>query len=126
MKVTQNTWLQVIHSSQKLLATPSTLNLLLRVFQDFDWIPLISHNAQPLPFFSLAHIIRTHHPNREFPSMKMRVICFSSTYKKVMRLFIRHREGYDVAFQTSKQKVVSGNQLKYTGYQGYETFHPPT
>jgi hypothetical protein len=29
-------------------------------------------------------------------------------------------------FQNSKQKVVSGNQLKDTGYQGYETFHPST
>jgi hypothetical protein len=27
-------------------------------------------------------------------------------------------------FQTSKQKVVSGNQLKDAGYQGYEKFHP--
>jgi hypothetical protein len=27
-------------------------------------------------------------------------------------------------FQTCKQKVLSGKQLKDAGYQGYETFHP--
>jgi hypothetical protein len=35
---------------------------------------------------------------------------FSSIYKKVMNFFIHSHQGYVGYFQTSKQKVMSGNR----------------
>ncbi len=61
-RVRQNTWLQVIHSSQEFLATPATLNLLLRAFQDSDWIS--PHLSQCITSSLLCPCI--HHPNREW------------------------------------------------------------
>jgi hypothetical protein len=50
-----------------------------------------------------------------FHPLTRRLWNFSFINVKVMR-----------SLSTSKQKVISGNQLKDIGYWAYKTFHPPT
>jgi hypothetical protein len=42
-----------------------------------------------------------------FSSIKRKVLCFSSIYKKVMKLFIHPHEGYGVAFKPLNKRLCS-------------------
>jgi hypothetical protein len=108
---------------------PSTLNLLFRAFQHSDWIsPHLSQCITSSPFFPCIHhpntsseqrMVMNFHPWRwglyVFHPLTRRLWNFSFINVKVMW-----------SLSTSKQKVISGNQLEDIGYWGYKTFHPPT